>query len=79
MVKISGHARKEMLRRGIEEEMVVRAIESGRRVMEERNGRFGVKRYSGLELQDKMLMVVWFYDENDEKHVVTVYWRGDRL
>lgn len=79
MVKIPPHARKQLAKRGINEIEAIETVKGGEIIIEEVNGRFGLKKYSKMHgtLQD--LIVIWFFNKNGEKEVVTAYWRGRRL
>lgn len=78
MIKISKHKKKRMKERGVDETDITNALESGDVMFEELNGRFGTKRYSKLEGLMRDLIVIWFMNEDDEKEVVTIYWRRRR-
>ena len=64
-----------MLKRGISESDVREAIEHGTVIIEEVNHRFGLKKFSKLSGLLSDLIVIWRYNKNDKKEVVTVYWR----
>lgn len=74
-IAIPKHARKQMEKRGIEETDAVEALENGETIFKEVNHRFGLKRYNKLRVGSEDLVVVWFYNKNNEKEIVTVYWR----
>lgn len=78
MPRLSMHARKGRRKRGIEEIDVMEALERGEVVMEEVNGRFGLKKYSKLEGKESDLIVIWFSNRSGENEVVTAYWRRKR-
>lgn len=78
MNKIPRHARKEMNKRRIDEIDVIECLEHGEVITEEKNGRFGLKRYSKLKGMESDLIVIWFFNKNDDKEVVTAYWRRRR-
>jgi hypothetical protein len=67
-----------MEKRGIDEIEVEETIKNYEVIFEERNGRFGVKKYSKLPFGLKSLIVVWFINENAEEEVITAYWRRNK-
>jgi len=78
MVIIPDHTKLQMERRGIDEREVIETVKNCEVIFEERNKRFGVKRYSKLPLGFKSLIVVWFINEKGEEEVITAYWRRNR-
>ncbi len=67
-----------MAKRGITEIDAEEAVERGEVVMEEVDGRLGLKKYSKLEGKESDLIVIWFVNKLGEKEVVTAYWRRKR-
>lgn len=67
-----------MAKRGITEIDAEEAVERGEAVMEEVDGRLGLKKYSKLEGKESDLIVIWFVNKPGEKEVVTAYWRRKR-
>lgn len=79
MVNIPPHARKQLAKRGINEADAIENVEGGEIIIEEVNGRFGLKKYSKMRGLERDLIVVWFFNKKGEKEVVTAYWRGRRV
>jgi len=78
LVKISEHAREQLLKRGITEKEIIETIKNSEVIFEETDTRFGKKRYSKLPLGLKSLIVIWFINKNNEEQVITAYWRKNR-
>jgi hypothetical protein len=78
MIVIPQHARQQMDKRGIDEMEVIEAIKNHEVIFEERNGRFGVKKYSKLPFGSKSLIVVWFINKSHDEEVITAYWRRNK-
>jgi|GEM_PF-5115880 hypothetical protein len=78
MIKITRHARQGMEKRGISEIDIIECLEHGEVIIEEINGRVGLKKYSKLEGKKSDLIVIWFFNKKDDKEVVTAYWRRRR-
>ncbi len=78
MIVILKHAQEQIRKRGIDEMEVVEAIKNYEVIFEEKNGRFGVKRYSKLPLGAKSLIVVWFVNKANNEEVITAYWRRNK-
>ena len=74
-IVISKHAKKQIEKRGIAQTDVIEALENGEKIFEERNSRFGLKKYNKLRIGPEDIVVVWFYNKKNEKEVITVYWR----
>ena len=79
MVKIPSHTRKQLMKRGISETDAIETVERGEIIIEEINGRFGLKKYSKMHGLAQDLIVIWFFNKKVEKEIVTAYWRGGRL
>jgi len=79
MVKIPQHAKNQLVKRGINEIDVIETVEGGKIIIEEINGRFGLKKYSRMRGLARDLIVAWFFNKKEEKEIVTAYWRGRRL
>ena len=75
---IPRHAREQIEGRGISLDSVENAAEKGELFFSETNHRFGTKKYSLLKVGEDTLVVVWFWNKNREKEVVTAYWRKRR-
>ena len=67
-----------MEKRRISEIDVSECLDHGETVMEEVNGRVGLKKYNKLAGRESDLIVIWFFDEDGDKEVVTAYWRRRR-
>ena len=78
MVIIPPHARQQMNKRGIDEMEVIEAVKNYEVIFEEKNGRFGTKKYSKLPLGTRSLIVVWFINKAHEEEVITAYWRRNK-
>jgi hypothetical protein len=78
MIKIFKHARQGMDKRRISEIDIMECLEHGEVIIEEINGRFGLKKYSKLEGKESDLIVIWFFNKKGDKEVVTAYWRRRR-
>ncbi len=78
VLKFPRHAQESMAKRGITEIDAEEAVERGEVVMEEVDGRLGLKKYSKLEGKESDLIVIWFVNKPGEKEVVTAYWRRKR-
>ena len=79
MVRIPPHARKQLAKRGINETDAIETVEKGEIIMEEVNGRLGLKKYSKMRCFARDLIVIWFFNKKGEKEVATAYWRGRKL
>ena len=78
MVIISQHAKDQLEKRGITESEVIETIMNCKIIMEEKDARFGIKKYSKLPLGLKSLIVIWFINDKHEEEVITAYWRRNR-
>ena len=78
LVKISEHAREQLLKRGITEKEIIETIKNSEVIFEETDTRFGKKRHSKLPLGLKSLIVIWFINKNNEEQGITAYWRKNR-
>jgi hypothetical protein len=78
MIKISKHASQGMKKRGVSGIDLMECLEHGEVIMEEINGRFGLKKYSKLIGKESDLIVIWFFNKKGDKEVVTAYWRRRR-
>lgn len=67
LIRISGHARKRMMKYGLDEEVVIKALREPDRVLVGRRGRKIAHRFKNKYV----LRIV--YEENDVITVVTVY------
>ena len=74
-IVMPAHARKQAEKRGISEGEVIEAFKKGEIIFSEKNGRFGTKNYSKIELYSGSIVCVWFGDEKGRKRAVTAYWR----
>lgn len=78
MVVIPKHARKQMEKRGINEFEAIEVIKNGEIIFSEINERLGTKNYSKIDLGNKSLVAVWFWNKKGEEELVTIYWRKRR-
>lgn len=78
MIKIPRHAKQRIEKRRISKIDIIECLEHGEVIMEEVNGRVGLKKYSKLEGKESDLIVIWFFNKKDDKEVVTAYWRRRR-
>ena len=74
-IVIPKHAEQQMEKRGISRIELLEAIEFGELIFEEKNHRFGLKKYSKLKTEKDDLIAVWFYNKKNQIQVVTTYWR----
>lgn len=75
MIRVPRHARKQILKRGIRGEDVQESIKHVEVIIEEVNGRVGLKKYSKLRGLFSDLIVIWYYDKKGDEIAVTAYWR----
>lgn len=73
------HARRQMAKRGVSESDVREALEHGEVIIEEVNQRFGLEKFSKLSGLLSDLIVIWRYNKNGEKQVITAYWRRKKI
>jgi len=66
---------RQMEARGISIEDVREVLRAGELFTSGADERFGTKYQSRLRRQKGYLMVVWRYGEDDEKEVITAFWR----
>ena len=78
VVIILKHAKEQLVKRGITENEVVEAIKNCEIIFEVTDARFGTTKYIKFPLGLKSLIVVWFYNKNNEDEVITAYWRRNR-
>ncbi|MBI5176930.1 DUF4258 domain-containing protein [Candidatus Micrarchaeota archaeon] len=75
VIVIPRHAARQLEKRGISGDDVSEAVEHGEVIIEEANHRFGLKKFSKMEGLSGSLIVIWRHGRNDDKVVVTAYWR----